>query len=135
MSSKLLDTSVCISVIRGEAGAVRRYAEQSLAFRLHISTISLHELWVGVARNPGRLDERRRLERFLGQGGVLSAFEPEDARAAGAIKADLMRRGEMIGAYDLLIAGKALARGWPVVTGNTREFLRVEGLAVESWES
>lgn len=133
MRSKLLDTSVCISVIRGEPTAVERFGDQMLRHELRISSITLHELWVGVARNPDRPSERQRLDRFLGEGAALVAFEPRDARASGEIKADLIRRGEMIGAYDLLIAGQALARGWPVVTANLREFMRVRDLAVETW--
>ena len=39
----------------------------------------------------------------------------------------------MIGAYDLLIAGQGLARDWTVVTANTREFARVDGLRLETW--
>lgn len=60
-------------------------------------------------------------------------FVEEDAVAAALIKANLAARGQMIGAYDLMIAGQALARGWTVVTGNTHEFSRVEGLKLEDW--
>ena len=61
------------------------------------------------------------------------AFDPEDARAAAEIRADLKRKGTPIGPYDVLIAGQSLARGLTVVTANLREFERVEGLKVEDW--
>ena len=52
---------------------------------------------------------------------------------SATVRANLRRRGLNIGAYDLLIAGQALARGWTVVTANTREFARIEGLNVIDW--
>jgi tRNA(fMet)-specific endonuclease VapC len=39
----------------------------------------------------------------------------------------------MIGAYDLMIAAIARSQGLVLVTGNVREFERVEGLRVERW--
>jgi tRNA(fMet)-specific endonuclease VapC len=64
---------------------------------------------------------------------ALTLLRPQDARAAGQIKADLKRKGTPIGPYDLLIAGQARARGLTVVTRNVGEFRRVEGLTVEEW--
>ncbi len=39
----------------------------------------------------------------------------------------------MIGSNDLLIAAHARSLGLTMVTNNTREFGRVEGLKVENW--
>jgi tRNA(fMet)-specific endonuclease VapC len=41
--------------------------------------------------------------------------------------------GRPIGERDLVIAATALAHARTVATGNTREFSRVAGLAVEDW--
>lgn len=49
------------------------------------------------------------------------------------VRADLEARGERIGAYNVLIAGMALARGHTLVTHNVREFSRVRGLPIEDW--
>ena len=46
-------------------------------------------------------------------------------------KGQLEAAGTPIGAYDLLIAGQALARDLTIVTNNMREFSRVPGLKVE----
>ena len=51
----------------------------------------------------------------------------------GRIRADLSRRGELIGGADLWIAAHALAAGLTLVTGNGREFARIDGLKVEDW--
>ena len=60
-------------------------------------------------------------------------FDREDARAAGEIRASLERRGQIIGPFDILIAGQALARDLVLVTNNTGEFARVDGLRLEDW--
>jgi len=62
-------------------------------------------------------------------------FDPEDARHAGEVRAQLALAGTPIGPYDVLIAGQALARSLTLVTHNMREFQRVVGLSIEDWES
>ncbi|MGI4950193.1 MAG: PIN domain-containing protein [Janthinobacterium lividum] len=61
---------------------------------------------------------------------------PYDSAAAAHtadIRADLKRQGRSIGAYDVMIAGHARSRGLVVVTGNLKEFQRVDGLRSEDW--
>ncbi len=64
------------------------------------------------------------MEAFLSSIAILP-FEDADANAAGAIRAALQKQGQPIGAYDVLIAGCALARGLVVVTSNLGEFQRI----------
>jgi tRNA(fMet)-specific endonuclease VapC len=63
---------------------------------------------------------------------VLPFYEPAALHSA-EIRANLERRGQRIGGYDALIAGHARSVGLVVVTGNLREFERVEGLRCEDW--
>jgi tRNA(fMet)-specific endonuclease VapC len=61
---------------------------------------------------------------------------PYDDRAAkeyGILRTDLQKRGCLIGNMDMLIAAHAKSLDMTVVTNNTREFERVQGLAVEDW--
>jgi tRNA(fMet)-specific endonuclease VapC len=59
---------------------------------------------------------------------------PEDAAEHYAgIRADLERRGEPIGANDPLIAAHARSHGLALVTNNTEEPSRFQGLALENW--
>jgi tRNA(fMet)-specific endonuclease VapC len=60
-------------------------------------------------------------------------FDQRDAYVAGDIRAALAAKGTPIGPYDALIAGQARARDLVVVTNNTGEFARVDGLRVEDW--
>ena len=61
------------------------------------------------------------------------SFDAADARAAGAIRANLEAIGRPMDPLDTLIAGQALARDLILVTANTQEFVRVEGLNCEDW--
>ena len=54
------------------------------------------------------------------------------AEVHARVWADLERRGQTIGAHDLLLAATALAGGLGVVTLNEREFSRVPGLTVHN---
>lgn len=127
----MLDTNLCIRVLRDRPGAIRE------RFNLHadelcISTIVLTELLHGAARSARPEHNRSEVERFAARLEVLP-FDVTAADHAAEIRCSLERRGLIIGGYDLLIAGHARSRGLVVVTGNLGEFTRVEGLRCEDW--
>ena len=127
----LLDTNLCIRVLRDRPAVVRQRFNLE-ADGLAISSIVLTELLHGAAKSARPVENRNEVEKFAARLDVL----PFDARAAdhaADIRANLERRGQTIGAYDLLIAGHARSLGLVVVTGNLAEFERVEGLRCEDW--
>jgi virulence-associated protein VagC len=73
------------------------------------------------------------IARAFHQGSRVLPFDGDAAGHAADIRAPLERRGQSIGAYDVLIAGYARSRGLIVVTGNLDEFARVDGLRREDW--
>jgi len=91
------------------------------------------ELVQGAAKSPRAQAEMAKVTQFIDAGPTVADLTRGDAEAAGRLRADLSSRGQMIGAYDLLIAGQGLARGWTVVTANTREFARATRLTLEDW--
>lgn len=126
----LLDTNVIIALIRLDRSVVKR-ANLELPTAIFTSSVVMHELYYGASRSA-RVAENL---AHLGNVGLqVLNLDPADARVAAEIRVDLERRGTPIGAYDVLIAGQALARDFTLVTRNTREFARVEGLRVENWE-
>jgi tRNA(fMet)-specific endonuclease VapC len=133
--SCLLDTNVCIALINGTTPKVRARAARTVrsGMTLAISAIAAHELWYGVAKSSRVAQNANRLRAFLDRAVDILDFSPQDAQAAGIIRAELERQGKRIGEYDTLIAGQAFARNLVLVTANTREFRRVKGLAVEDW--
>jgi tRNA(fMet)-specific endonuclease VapC len=132
--SYLLDTNACIAIINGSPSAVRvrlRHAWHR-GGRVSVSAIALFELWYGVAKSQRAAANRERLSVFMAKLDGLP-FDDRDAEAAGAVRAELERAGEPIGAYDTLMAGQALRRGLTLVTANVAEFERVAGLRWENW--
>lgn len=127
----MLDTNFCIRVLRDKPPALKlRFNDE--AEGLAISTIVLMELLHGAAKSAKPTDNRRAVEDFASRLDVLH-FDDHAAAHAGDIKAELERAGEVIGSYDLLIAGHARSKGLALVTGNLREFQRVRGLVSEDW--
>jgi tRNA(fMet)-specific endonuclease VapC len=131
MLRNMLDTDLCIRLLRDRPQGLRpRFNAE--ADTLCISTVTLAELLHGAARSARPVENRREVEGLAARLAVL-AFDQDAAAHAGEIRADLERRGRMIGPYDVLIAGHARSRGLVVVTGNLGEFRRVDGLRAEDW--
>jgi len=127
----MLDTNLCIRVLRDRPPQARERFNLE-ADGLSLSTIVLTELLHGAAKSARPLHHRTEVERFAARLEVL-AFDAAAADHAADIRADLERKGQMIGGYDVLIAGHARSRGLVVVTGNLGEFGRVDGLRCEDW--
>ncbi len=127
----LLDTDTCIGVLRQKPGFVEKLSRLAPA-DVAVSMVTVYELFCGVekAANPAR--ERGKVERFI-SAIVELPLERAAAQRAAQVRAELERQGMVIGPYDLLIAGQALAGDLTLVTGNLAEFQRVPGLKMESW--
>lgn len=131
MLAYLLDTDICIHALK------RRNASLIDAFAAHdgrmaVSDVTLSELYYGAERYDDPASRIAIIESFAARLEVLP-FDSRAALHAGNIRASLERQGRMIGAYDLMIAAIARSQGLVLVTGNVREFERVEGLRVERW--
>ena len=129
----LLDTNVCVMYLNGRSASVRDRLLSKLSDDMTVCSVVKAELFYGAFRskNPTRTLERQQafLSRF-----VSLSFEDEAALLAGQIRAQLAGAGTPIGSYDLQIAAIALANNLILVTHNTREFERVDGLQIEDWE-
>lgn len=131
----LLDTNACIALINGTPASVRSHFQKANRgnSQIYVSSVVTFELWYGVAKSTRIALNTQRLQTFLsGPIGVLP-FDDEDAGAAGSIRAALEVLSKPIGAYDVLIAGQALARQLVLVTANVAEFSRVKGLSWQDW--
>jgi tRNA(fMet)-specific endonuclease VapC len=133
MNRYMLDTNLCIRVLRDRpAGLKERFNRD--ADGLCISSIVLYELLYGAEKSARPDRNRVAVEQFVARLDVLE-FDGSAAAHAGEIRADLERKGKVIGGYDLLIAGHARSRGLILVTANLDEFKRVAGLRSEDWLS
>jgi tRNA(fMet)-specific endonuclease VapC len=128
----MLDTNMCIYVIKKKPP---RVLERFKAFQIAdigISTITLSELEYGVAKSTRKEQNREALIEFLAPLEILS-FDEKASRHYGEIRAFLEREGIPIGSLDLFIASHARSLMLPLVTNDTRAFKRIPGLQIENW--
>lgn len=131
MALYMLDADVCIHILRRKHPHLRdRLVEE--AGDVLVSSIVLAELFVGIEKSQHQAFRRKELARFLAPLGMVD-FDGAAAEHSANIRADLERRGQKIGGIDFLIAGHARSLGAILVTGNLREFSRVDGLRCEDW--
>jgi tRNA(fMet)-specific endonuclease VapC len=135
MTTYLLDTNACIALINGTQAQVRRRFQRAIKRDsiMLLSSVVAFELWYGVAKSQSKEGNTQRLEAFFAGPLEWTPFDVDDARAAGAVRAELEATGQPIGAYDVLLAGQARHRGATLVTSNVKEFDRVAGLKWEDW--
>jgi tRNA(fMet)-specific endonuclease VapC len=129
----LLDSNVCIDVLRGRAEVVDRLQTVS-PDDCAVSSITVFELLAGAQKSAHPNRETEKVQRFVDM-LVTQPFDDSAAAQAATIRVRLDARGERIGAYDTLIAGHAMALGLICITDNLKEFSRVDGLAVENWRT
>ncbi len=128
----LLDTNICIALIKRRPPQLMARLKQREPGELALSSITLAELSFGISKGRHGAQNAAALEQFLLPLEVLS-FDAVAANVYGRLRATLEAKGTPIGALDTLIASHALSLNATVVTNNTREFGRVEGLRVEDW--
>lgn len=130
----LLDTNICIALIRQKPGALLQRLTSLQPGDAGISSITLAELFHGVEKSARPEQNMTALEQFL-LPLDLADFDQGAALAYGKIRTDLERVGQIIGSMDILIAAHAVSLDAIMVTNNMQEFQRVKGLFVEDWIS
>jgi tRNA(fMet)-specific endonuclease VapC len=128
----MLDTDTSSYIMKRNNQNVLKHLQRIPVIDVFISAITRCELIYGVEVSPRRRQDQAALDLYLRHVGVLD-FPSDAALDYGTIRADLKRRGSLMGANDLLIAAHAHCLGLTLVTNNTREFSRVQGLKVENW--
>jgi tRNA(fMet)-specific endonuclease VapC len=125
----LVDTDVLVDLERADSAAAleRVVGGEERA----ISVITVSELLHGVHRATGARRARRSafVEHLLAGMHPIPITEPV-ARVHAGIWAELVERGEPIGAHDLWIAATGVAHGLGVATRNAADFARVPGVRV-----
>jgi tRNA(fMet)-specific endonuclease VapC len=128
----MLDTNICIYIIKNNPLTVRQMFERIHVHDLVLSMVTLAELRYGAEKSQSKARALEKIEQLT------KTIEIADMNEAVAehyahIRASLALQGKPIGNNDLWLAAHARANGWVLVTNNTREFCRVEGLVVENW--
>ena len=132
MRRYMLDTDTCSYIMKRSHPVVLRRLQSVPVTDVCMSVITKAELLYGVAVSPRFTQDAAALAAFLPYVEVLD-FADDAARHYAEIRADLKKRGALIGANDLFIAAHARALAVTLVTNNTAEFARVKDLTIENW--
>ncbi len=128
----MLDANIISYIIKEyDTDLLQKFRDISKKHSIIVSVIVEAELLYGIRKRRSK-----RLEQEVKN--LLSPFEimPLDSKVSNEyaqIRASLEQKGTPIGANDLFIAAHALSLGATLVTNNSKEFERVDGLRVENW--
>ena len=128
----LLDTNIIAYIINERPPEVISKFQLLSKDEISVSSIVVAELWYGVAKSHKKEQNKSALEHFLAPLTIID-FDVMAAKFYAVIRADLESKGMIIGSNDILIASHALSLGLTLVTNNTKEFGRVNGLKLENW--
>lgn len=128
----LLDTDICIFIIRRRPAAVFERLRAETIGAVGISSITYSELCHGAYKSAAPERNLSALQGFVSPMEIL-AYDAEVAPTYGRVRRELESKGLPIGPLNQFIAAHALSLDLTLVTNNTREFERVEGLRVETW--
>lgn len=126
----MLDTNMVSHFIKG-INNVRNKVISVPMSELGISAITEGELLFGLAKKPDAKQLHIVVHEFLIRVDVLP-WDSAVANCYGKLRADLQKKGKVLGNLDLLIAAHALTLGLVLIT-NDRAFTQVKGLQIEDW--
>jgi len=130
MKNFLLDSDICVSLIRGN-NAIRGRIAQVGSERCFISEITIAELRFGAERCNRCEAEHYIVDLVCEEFTVLTISEV--IRHFAIEKARLWSIGQKIADFDLLIGATAVYHGLVLVTNNTKHFERMQSLQLENW--
>ncbi|HKW32622.1 MAG TPA: type II toxin-antitoxin system VapC family toxin [Candidatus Acidoferrum sp.] len=128
----LLDTNICIYIRSKKPEPVLKRFKTLRHGEAVLSVVTFGELLYGAEKSLHRsvaLQQLRELAEIL----PVMPLPESAAETYGRIRAELQRKGQMIGNNDLWIAAHAKATGLTLVTNNERAFRRVSGLKLQNW--
>jgi len=128
----MLDTNICIYIIKNRPQQVRERFKEFKIGELCISTITVSELMYGAYKSEFVEKNLKAIESFLLPFEIVD-YDTSASIEYGKIRAYLEKKGQVIGNMDMQIAGHALALDLILVTNNIKEFIRVDGLKLDNW--
>lgn len=128
----MLDTNICIYIIRRKPQNVIEHFQKLSISDIGISSITLSEMDYGVEKSQKKEQNRIALLQFVSPLEIAS-YDATAARHYGEIRSALQKKGQTIGALDMLIAAHARSLNATLVSNNENEFSRVPNLKIENW--
>jgi len=128
----MLDTNICIAIIRRRPKDILQKFSSYQVGDICISSITLAELRYGVSKSLYQEQNQVALDEFILPLEV-AAFDHTAALFYGGLRSSLEKQGTPIGPLDTMIGAHALSLNLTLVTNNTKEFNRIQGLKVIDW--
>ena len=131
----MLDTCICSFIMREQPSSVLEKLQSAVmnGHRVVISAITYQEMHYGLLGKKASPKHALLVAEFLKRIDEILAWDKQAVDATVLVQKQLMAEGLMIGHNDTPIAGHAISTGSILVTNNTREFARVNGLTFEDW--
>lgn len=129
----LPDTNVWVKYLNSQPTKVKSRLITHRPDQLILCDVVKAELYYGAYKSARPVANVATIDNLVKLFPALS-FDAKAARIFGELRLDLNRKGTPIGPYDTQIAAIALAYNCILVTHNTKEFSRVDGLKIEDWE-
>lgn len=126
----LLDTDICIEILRKNANVIRK--REKYDDETAISFISVAELYYGAEKSSNQIKNHFLIEEFLLTIEVIQS-ENEILKMFGRIKFQLYKQNLLLPDADIFIAATAYAKADKLITGNTKHFQRFTNLIIENW--
>lgn len=133
MKQYLLDTNICIYLLRGQYNIGKKLDEVGLEYCC-ISEITVAELKYGaeLGRRKGLKRRTEQLDEFLSTIQILPITDAIDLYASE--KARLRLAGTPADDdFDLLIGCTAVVNGLIMITENLKDFKNFSGIRLENW--
>lgn len=128
----MLDTDTCTFILRRSSQALLGRIQAVPLDRQVMSMVTLAELLYGVQLSSRKKDNKAAVDALTRHLAVID-WTRDAAEHYADIRAELKKKGQLIGSNDLMIAAHARSLGAIVVTNNVKDFRRVKGLKHENW--
>lgn len=130
MNGYLLDTSICVFLLRGNHNIEERLNNID-ANKCFITDAVVAELLFGAYYSDRTVDNLMQVEQFVAEMQVIPFSETVHTFAQERTR--LWKLGRKIEDFDLLIGCAAKAKGLIMVTHNVKHFEHIKGLDIEDW--
>lgn len=130
MIKYLLDTNICIHFLRGKFNLIDSFNRVGLN-NCGISEITYAELIYGAENSLNPAKNNQLIDVLSEQLTIPPIFSA--IPLYGKEKAKLRKKGTMVSDFDLLIGCTSIKNSLIMVTENTKDFSRIDGISIENW--
>ena len=127
-----IDTNIIIYALKNSYPNIIKKFEATPSYKILIPSIVKAELDYGASKSKNPKRTRELFNKFLSIYSIVP-FTDKETKIYGNIRYQLEKAGKIIGANDLLISAIVMSNNGVLVTHNTNEFSRINGLKIEDW--